>query len=61
MLKTDINFDISFLLEFVFDLKQLIEDESASVYDLLTKNIRVKCKYMGSEYISAFKELMVLG
>ena len=47
------------LIEFVFDLKRYIDDPKASLYDFLTKDVRIKLKYLGSEYVSAIKELMI--
>ena len=50
---------LDFLFEFNFDLKNLVENENANIYDFLTKNTKLKVNYLGSSYISAIKELMI--
>jgi hypothetical protein len=60
-LKTEVRINASLLVEFIFDLKDMLENPKASLYDILTNNIRVKFTYQGSEYVSAIKELMIAG
>jgi hypothetical protein len=59
VLKQEVRFKLNLLLEFIFDLKDLIENPKASIYDFLKKSIRIKLNYVGSEYVTAIKELMI--
>lgn len=56
--KTNFKISLEGQLDFNFDLGRLTE-KGATLYDLITKDVRFKLKGKTSEYLTALKEMMV--
>lgn len=57
--KTEFKLLLAVLVEFNFDLSSLLNGQS-TIYDILTKNIRVKAQLRTTEYLTALKDIMVV-
>ena len=57
--KTEIKFLLEFVLDLSYDLAETVTNTKSTVYDVLTKDIRIKFIYKASEFVTALKELMI--
>jgi hypothetical protein len=55
ILKTALRLKLDVSLDFNFDVGEFISNKKANIYDFLSKDIRAKVNFQGSEYVTALK------